>query len=46
MSYRGDVGERKVRLNIKDLVVREIGSEIEKQFGDEKSIGNHMNRSR
>ena len=45
MSYRGDIGECKVRLNIKDLVIREIGSEIEKQFGDEKSIENNMNRS-
>jgi len=46
MSYRGDVGECKVRLNIKDLFIREIGLEIEKQFGDEKSIENHMNCSR
>ena len=35
-----------MRFNIKDLVIREISSEIEKQFRDKKSIENHMNRSR
>jgi len=46
MSYRGDGGRCKMRFNIKDLVIREISSEIEKQFRDKKSIENHMNRSR
>ena len=42
----GMLGDVRCHWNIKDLVIGEISSDIEKQLGDKKSNEDHTNHSR